>query len=462
MGKTVLFSPIGGTDPIATATGYDGSMLHICRHYLPDKVYLFLSSEMIERHERDDRYRWCIKKLGEIKNHTFDIECLNEYDFNEVQEYDEAYRRFRPIIHGILDSMDDGDKFIVNVASGTPAMKSALLMLAVMSEGRIMPIQVVTPEKSINMHPGKKDGEYNCEDCWDNDMDNTEGEPNRCREVDCPSLTAILKRNIIVRQLRNYNYAAALELGCEIKDYITERSYKMLELALERQQLNLSKVTAISKEYDFDVIPVKDGSKVLMFEYALSLNIKIQRKEYGDFLRSISPLLADVYESILKRQCDIDMDDYCYRRKSDGARILAVNRLQNAQKGKEINEVLNEQFKRSGGYSDRELSARNMHPILMKYLSDDKIKSCVDDLNNIESRLRNLAAHEIVSMTDEYISQITQAATGKSMNASQIYSEIKVLVVAAGINVKKDEWHSYDRMNKAIEHELSTPLPTKI
>ena len=45
MGKRILFSPVGGTDPIKYCS--DGSMLHICRHYQPDEVVLYLSKEMI-------------------------------------------------------------------------------------------------------------------------------------------------------------------------------------------------------------------------------------------------------------------------------------------------------------------------------------------------------------------------------------------------------------------------------
>lgn len=47
MGKKYLFSPIGNTDPIKYL--YDGSMLHICRYYEPDVVYLYLSKEMAEK-----------------------------------------------------------------------------------------------------------------------------------------------------------------------------------------------------------------------------------------------------------------------------------------------------------------------------------------------------------------------------------------------------------------------------
>ena len=48
--KKILFSPIGGTDPISNFR--DGAMLHICRIYKPDIVYLYLSKEMCEFQEK--------------------------------------------------------------------------------------------------------------------------------------------------------------------------------------------------------------------------------------------------------------------------------------------------------------------------------------------------------------------------------------------------------------------------
>ena len=50
MGKTYLFSPVGNTDPIKYF--HDGSMLHICRKYKPDIVYLYLSREMVKNHKK--------------------------------------------------------------------------------------------------------------------------------------------------------------------------------------------------------------------------------------------------------------------------------------------------------------------------------------------------------------------------------------------------------------------------
>ena len=60
--KKILFSPIGGTDPISNFR--DGAMLHICRIYKPDIVYLYLSKEMCEFQEKDDRYRYCLEQLA--------------------------------------------------------------------------------------------------------------------------------------------------------------------------------------------------------------------------------------------------------------------------------------------------------------------------------------------------------------------------------------------------------------
>jgi hypothetical protein len=78
MTKYVLFSAIGGTDPISNFR--DGSMLHICRVYKPESVYLYLSKEMCEFHDKDDRYRFCIHRLGELLGHKFDVHIIERRD----------------------------------------------------------------------------------------------------------------------------------------------------------------------------------------------------------------------------------------------------------------------------------------------------------------------------------------------------------------------------------------------
>ena len=70
MNDTILFSPIGGTDPISMNNCHDGAMLHICRVYKPTKIFLYMSQEMLKNQEADDRYRYALGKLFELQGRT--------------------------------------------------------------------------------------------------------------------------------------------------------------------------------------------------------------------------------------------------------------------------------------------------------------------------------------------------------------------------------------------------------
>lgn len=125
MSRTYLFSPIGNTDPVKYF--YDGSMLHICRHYKPDVVYLYLSKEMMEYHKEDNRYVRSIELLGKKLNHTFEVHIIENDQMVNVQQYDVFYKEFRSIISDIEKEKGEDDRLLVNMASGTACMKSALL-----------------------------------------------------------------------------------------------------------------------------------------------------------------------------------------------------------------------------------------------------------------------------------------------------------------------------------------------
>ena len=86
MRRKILFSPIGGTDPISNFR--DGAFLHICRHYQPDKVYLYLSAEMCRFHDDNNRYIYCLTQLGELLGHQFEYEIIRRDDLEDVQIFD--------------------------------------------------------------------------------------------------------------------------------------------------------------------------------------------------------------------------------------------------------------------------------------------------------------------------------------------------------------------------------------
>ena len=63
----------------------------------------------------------------------------------------------------------------------------------------------------------------------------------------------------------------------------------------------------------------------------------------------------------------------------------------------------------------------------------------------VEKRIRNVAAHEVVSVTEEWIKEKTH------MTSEQIFQTIVYLMKEAGVNVTEQALRSYDDMNAHIE-----------
>lgn len=144
----VLFSPVGMTDPVRC--NRDGPLLHIIRHYRPDKVYLFFTSETEELEKTDGRYCKSIKKAG--------FDCRVETIFSSIgdpSDFDAFMKAFPETLKGIAEE-NPGTQLLVNISSGTSQMISALCLEIASNRYDLLPIQVKTPErKSIIARKGR-------------------------------------------------------------------------------------------------------------------------------------------------------------------------------------------------------------------------------------------------------------------------------------------------------------------
>lgn len=459
MNKKILFSPVGGTDPIKYFR--DGSMLHICRHYKPDIVYLYMSHEIMELHRKDNRYRDAVERLGIQLGHVFEIHLIERDELVDVQQYDEFYRDFRTEIARIEEQMDEGDELILNMASGTPAMKSALLVLATFAEYRFKPIQVSTPLKGMNSeHEDRKD--YDNELNWELNEDNQEDALNRCTEVRSLNLTRMLKEEIVKKHIMAYDYAAALAVASEIREDLSEDAYHLIRIMDARVRMDHRKISRLANGKQYDIYPVKDGNKQKVFEYALVLQMKIKKGEFADFIRGITPLVVDLLENILQNKCNITLDNYCYIdrggvRKWDSAKFnSSTKNNENAGDGN-LAQILEEAYKDKGGFRDRGKPVYSHHiaQIIGHECRDIELVRKVNDMADIERNVRNIAAHEIVSVTDEWIQERTKCENNRTgWTAQQIFDILKYLLEESGIRTKKEFWQSYDRINEMIVQEL--------
>jgi CRISPR type III-A/MTUBE-associated protein Csm6 len=455
MSKTVLFSPIGTTDPMSSSNYQDGSMLHICRVYQPDDVHLYYSKDMWDNEERDGRSAYCLELLGKKLGHNFNVKKIKEDEEKAVNDYNWYVISFLKHITQIRSCMDKEDVLLVNTSSGTPQMKSALMVLATMADYRIKPILVSTPEKGANEHRGKKDrDDYDVEAMWEVNTDNNDGFENRCSEPTCPNLTLLLKKNILGKHIEAYDYSAALDVAKEIKEELPEDGMTLLEVALDRTQLNFSSVNAKCTSIQEDILPVKSSKDVILFEYALEMGIKLEHEKYADFIRAISPILTDLFWRVLDKQCGINVDSYV--KKVNKIPKWYGEALKKDDIGKRIYKYFEEECTTRGGFRDgTSVAASNLTWILKRELKDQRLLDMIERLRDIEYHVRNMAAHEIVSITEDNLSDYVEI---KGITFKKILDDIHALVVAAGIKIKSEDWKSYDVLNKRLIDKLELEI----
>ena len=177
----------------------------------------------------------------------------------------------------------------------------------------------------------------------------------------------------------------------------------------------------------------------VLLEYTLSLDLKVKRGEYADFIRAITPLGVDLLERVIKQYCNIHIEDYYSSRDSQK---WSRGKLANS----EVLEILNRKF--NDGFRYGPVYSYHLNTIVQEKCSDALMAQRVQELVNVEQKVRNLAAHSIVSATPEWVKE----RTGKSVD--EIMWLIRYICEKVGIADSQESWRSYDRMNKKIIERL--------
>ena len=181
----------------------------------------------------------------------------------------------------------------------------------------------------------------------------------------------------------------------------------------------------------------QENKKKILFEYLLALDLKVKRGEYADFIRGITPLIIDLLEMVLEQFCKINVTQY-YKKKERKWDRYKLD-------GTEVLGIMNEKF-----YPFRYgiVYSSHLQPIIEKKCKDDLLKQRTKGLVEIEQNVRNIAAHNIVSATPEWVKE----QAGRSVE--DILWLLKYICEQVKINTRKENWDSYDYMNKRIIEEL--------
>ena len=116
MENCILITTVGKTDPIREQ--HDGPILHIIRHYSPERVVMLFSDE-IGRLEEEYHY-------NEQAIHMLSPDCkvdIMEPWLEDVYSYDTLLQQILRICNDLKARFPD-KKMLLNIASGTPQLKT--------------------------------------------------------------------------------------------------------------------------------------------------------------------------------------------------------------------------------------------------------------------------------------------------------------------------------------------------
>ena len=444
---SILFSPVGGTDPISNDR--DGSMLHIARKYHPEYIMLFLSSEILSHEMEDQRYTKTLRLLMEKEGFSAKIECVKRPELKNVQLFDVFIPDFEALLDRLHERFPDHE-LLLNISSGTPAMKSALNLLSCLLPYKVKPVQVSTPMRAQNPRRDPNQ-EYDVNLYWEFDLDNDpEQYVDRCEEAALTNYRVQFDKESIIAHLRAYDYDAAYRIAVGIRDHLGENVIPYLETAKSRIKLRWKDIPAdIRTRLRFSV---DSQFRTNLSEYLLWLKMKQERGDLADFLRGLTPAIFNLLRFAVEENGGVRLSDYCV----DDTTYVSTRTLTRDEIGIGYKERYFDSNERefTGGY------LMNYHyvNVINALFSNRPWATSLHKLRKIEEEIRNPVAHTIVPVDEAWLKQFA-VMEGKASG-----SIVKLIQqVVEGLNADSENqsgrklwvyWNSYQEMNQMLLDSL--------
>ncbi|MDR2089284.1 MAG: hypothetical protein LBP73_08010 [Clostridiales Family XIII bacterium] len=449
--KRILFSPIGGNDPIGNDNNRDGSFLHICRHYRPDKAYMYMSKEILDYQNLDKRYTYCLDRLCESIGISVECEIIAGGEKDNVHEYDYFYEKFGEVLRDIRRE-NPNCELLLNVSSGTPSMKTALQVIALLGDYDMTPVQVSSPNRAMN--PGKEDRrDYVAELRWECNDDNAPGAENRCAEVKSPNLLALWRKDLIKKYVKVYDYVAACRIADDMAGRLDKDAAALLRACRCRLRLDTGGVEKALRDVSDKIpksllFPQPSSDIRNVFEYLLWLEIKLKNEEYADFIRGVTPVADEIFRMLLAK-IGIELTAYYDAReyKENGKRKTRYT-LSPEKVGKDP-EVAAAFESRYRNIDARALGTDNLGVLLDCKLKSKTEKDKLRIVSEFAKKDRNSFAHEISAVTEEWMK-------GNGGEPKKVWKALQHLFhYSVGGRIKEAYWASYDAANDEIERLLT-------
>lgn len=404
--KRILFSCVGSSDPVR---GFrDGSMLHIVRHYRPDKVVLYLSAEIREDDAEDHRFQLVFDDFKKhIPDYPFEVVRI-ESDVRDVSDFDRFYDEFGKYIRELQIEHPEAE-ILLNLSSGSVQMKMTLALLAADLRFHTKGIQVKTPEKAASKAQRTTDDKYDLETEIALNEDFEADAPKRCEEPKLFMVQREMEKNQIKALLKTYNYEAIsvmrpalpadcmalvhfLRLRAEYNYIEAEEKAKTLEKTLPFKLYPIGKDCYASKQKCREYREIS--------EYLLCLKLLQKNGKLTDMVIRLNPLILQLQKEYLKYCCNFDCEEIIEH--EDTHEKISPRKIRNYG---DLEQYLKKRLK--NGLQRRDLSIFFCNHLLA-YFADTKSAEVklFCDLEKLNGKYRNTSAHTLDNVTEKDIQDI--------------------------------------------------------
>ena len=405
----ILYTPVGDTDPIRGC--YDGGMLHIVRHYNPDMAILVLSKDMEQKEASDSRFS---KALKHVKA-DLDIKLIYT-GLEDVHRID-TLQPFVDHFYEMLSEYPDAE-ILINLSSGTPQMKLIMSYLSVEHDaGR--GIQVDSPQGGSNRSEPAVNDDEDIEIVIENNFDDQEDTENRCHE---PQM-GYIKRNNLKQSLHtlinSYKYKEAISLYEHYKKTFTDELDNDILALLEHGKLRLEleyklALEKINRVGDLSLKSVfTDWKRIKLHEFLMLMEVRLKQGQIEDFILKITPFMYELMLYYFSTTYHVKWDEF-------------------------------EKWTPGGPRTDM-VSFKEKHPQLY---SSWYAHTKTPQFNDIERKIRNKIAHEVVVLTEV---EICKSVSIKSL---QSFLELIQTVFSTIMKPSKQNELIYDTINTYVLEQI--------
>jgi len=307
--KRILFSCLGTTDPVRGM--HDGPMLHIVRHYRPDKIFWYFSKEIYKKSNEGNSFKLALNHF--LQNHPdYHPEILPFYigEQKDVSDFDAFYDDFLNQLNILHDNYPDAE-IILNLSSGTPQMKTTLALLAFGLRLPLLPVQVKNFQQEAGTAARTTDRTYNLEEEIEKNEDDKPDAQNRTSEVGLFSIQKQRRKAQIESLLKHYDYEALCTLWEEDEENSLQNIGSLLQHLAARARYDTETAKGIAKtkkgKYPGLILYIANNKSLVSYqeycaisEYVLVLKLMQRTKRYTDLVIRLNPLVIRLQQTWLQ------------------------------------------------------------------------------------------------------------------------------------------------------------------